>query len=125
MAQIRWLHISDLHLGCRGGPAWWEARNDFERHVREVVEESGPPHLILFTGDLTNVGTKKEFEGRRCGANGSVRTLQFPTHAKGDRTQEFETSAKPRLKSLNPVPSDVNPATARPKALAARPPVSS
>jgi formylglycine-generating enzyme required for sulfatase activity/3',5'-cyclic AMP phosphodiesterase CpdA len=62
MGQIRWLHLSDLHAGCRGEAAWWDAQNLFEPHVREVVREIGPPHLVLFTGDLANSGKKTEYD---------------------------------------------------------------
>ncbi|MCP4661341.1 MAG: hypothetical protein GY856_38550, partial [bacterium] len=58
---IRWLHLSDLHLGCRPEPLWWQVRDELERSIREGVERLGPPELILVTGDLTSTGAEAEF----------------------------------------------------------------
>ena len=60
---IRWLHLSDLHLGCRGKELWWQVETELARDVRAMVEKRGAgPDLILFSGDLTFKGDKKEFE---------------------------------------------------------------
>ena len=58
---IRWLHISDLHIGCPGRSLWWQVENEFERSVRKKVELLGVPDLILITGDLTFQGVEEEF----------------------------------------------------------------
>ncbi|MCP4664575.1 MAG: SUMF1/EgtB/PvdO family nonheme iron enzyme [bacterium] len=59
---LRWLHISDLHLGCRGTELWWQVWEDFEKSIREMVARLGAPDLLLLTGDLTNRGRTKEFK---------------------------------------------------------------
>ncbi len=59
---IRWLHISDLHLGCRGSELWWQVAEDFQRSVREMVARLGPPDLLLVSGDLTNRGRSPELK---------------------------------------------------------------
>jgi hypothetical protein len=59
---IRWLHLSDLHLGCRGEDLWWQVQDDLKRSVRETVERLGPPDLLLLSGDLTYSGTARQFD---------------------------------------------------------------
>jgi 3',5'-cyclic AMP phosphodiesterase CpdA len=59
---VRWLHISDLHLGSAGEELWWTVRRDFEQSVGEWVAELGAPDLILVSGDLSNKGRKQEFQ---------------------------------------------------------------
>ncbi|MBM4321525.1 MAG: hypothetical protein FJ125_16670, partial [Deltaproteobacteria bacterium] len=62
-AIIRWLHLSDLHFGCPGREAWWQAHDVFRRSIVELSAElGGPPHLVLITGDLTYSGQRKEFD---------------------------------------------------------------
>ena len=58
---IRWLHLSDLHVGCPGKALWWTVANEFEKSVKEYVARLGRPDLILFTGDLVFKGDKEEF----------------------------------------------------------------
>jgi predicted MPP superfamily phosphohydrolase len=58
---VRWLHISDLHLGSAGQELWWTVRRDFEHSVKEWVGKLGIPDLILVSGDLSNTGQRKEF----------------------------------------------------------------
>jgi len=60
--RIRWLHISDLHLGCSGRGLWWQNEKDFEKSIGKLVEESGPPDLVLLTGDLAFKGAGEEYE---------------------------------------------------------------
>ena len=61
MDPIRWLHLSDLHLGCRGEALWAQVREEFEHSIREHAAQRGMPDLILFTGDLTFRGSEGEF----------------------------------------------------------------
>lgn len=62
-ALIRWLHLSDLHFGCPGREAWWQAHDVFRRSIAEMsAQVGGPPHLVLLTGDLTYSGQRKEFD---------------------------------------------------------------
>src|SRR6202158_2381086 len=58
---IRWLHLSDLHFGCRGRELWWQVHEEFERSVREMVQRLGPPDLLIFSGDLANQGRQSEY----------------------------------------------------------------
>ena len=60
--RIRWLHLSDLHLGCRGEELWWQVHEELEASIREKTRELGAPDLILFTGDLTYSGKPEQFE---------------------------------------------------------------
>jgi calcineurin-like phosphoesterase family protein len=62
MDPIRWLHLSDLHLGCRGTALWSQVHEEFEQSIRKYAAEIGMPDLILFTGDLTFKGSVEEFE---------------------------------------------------------------
>jgi len=59
---IRWLHLSDLHLGCRGEDLWWQVQEELEKSIRSMAERLGPPDLLLFSGDLTFQGKKDEFK---------------------------------------------------------------
>ncbi len=58
---LRWLHISDLHLGCHGTELWWQVREDLEQSIRNMAARLGPPDLLLVSGDLTHRGRTKEF----------------------------------------------------------------
>ncbi len=58
---IRWLHLSDLHLGCRGSALWWQLEEDFRNSVTEMAGRLGPPDLVLISGDLTHGGRAEEF----------------------------------------------------------------
>jgi hypothetical protein len=59
---IRWLHLSDLHLGCQREDLWWQMQEDLAASVRAFVERLGPPDLLLLSGDLTNTGAAKQFD---------------------------------------------------------------
>lgn len=59
---IRWLHLSDLHLGCRGEDLWWQVQEELEPSVRTLAERLGPPDLLLLSGDLTNTGGARQFD---------------------------------------------------------------
>lgn len=59
---IRWLHLSDLHLGCQREDLWWQMQEDLRTSVRAFVERLGPPDLLLLSGDLTNTGAAKQFD---------------------------------------------------------------
>lgn len=62
LRPTRWLHLSDLHLGCPEGSLWWEVENDFEQSLRETAEHLGPPDMVLFTGDLAYSGKTEEYD---------------------------------------------------------------
>jgi len=58
----RWLHLSDLHVGCKGEALWWQMVDDFERSLGPWLTKLGPPDLLLLTGDLAWSGAAKEYE---------------------------------------------------------------
>ena len=58
---IRWLHLSDFHVGKDE----YAQRRIFERiheHVREWVDKEGPPDLVLITGDLAQSGKAEQYQ---------------------------------------------------------------
>jgi hypothetical protein len=59
---IRWLHLSDLHLGCQREDLWWQVQEDLAASVRTFADRWGPPDLVLLSGDLTNTGAAKQFD---------------------------------------------------------------
>ena len=59
---IRWLHVSDLHVGCSGEALWEQVQRDFLRSLKEEVRTLGGLDLVLVTGDLANRGTAAEYE---------------------------------------------------------------
>ena len=56
---IRWLHLSDLHMGCRGMEIWWQARSEFRESIRERFQ---PIDMILVMGDLTFAAEPEQFD---------------------------------------------------------------
>lgn len=62
IAAYRWLHLSDLHVGCRGEAEWIQMVDDFERSLDAWMPRIGVPDLVLLTGDLTNRGRREEFD---------------------------------------------------------------
>lgn len=60
---IRWLHLSDLHLGQPGSAIWWQAHQKFQESLRQMLSKvGGPPHLVLITGDLAYSGKAEEYQ---------------------------------------------------------------
>jgi hypothetical protein len=47
---IRWMHLSDLHMGCRGEEIWWQVRSEFRDSIEQYFR---PIDMILLTGDVT------------------------------------------------------------------------
>ena len=60
--HYRWLHLSDLHLGCRGDAMWKQVKVEFAQSIKDRVEHLGPPDLLLLTCDLSFSGTDKQFQ---------------------------------------------------------------
>ena len=61
--SIRWLHLSDLHIGHTEHIGRLpNLREFFFNDLRELHELSGPWHLVLFSGDIVNTGAKQEFD---------------------------------------------------------------
>jgi len=58
----RWLHLTDLHLGMGGQESLWpNMEHLFLEDLKYLREKVGPWDLVLFTGDLTQRGTAREF----------------------------------------------------------------
>ncbi|MCP4347971.1 MAG: CHAT domain-containing protein [Desulfobacterales bacterium] len=63
MKSINWLHLSDWHYGVEGQETLWPTvRKEFFEDIKKLYKKSGPWDIILFTGDLTQKGSKKEYE---------------------------------------------------------------
>lgn len=63
MGSIRWLHLSDVHVGMKGmGPLWPSVQSELLRDLEVVHRLAGPFDLVLFSGDLTQTGQRGEFE---------------------------------------------------------------
>ncbi len=63
MTTFGWLHFTDLHRGMTSQKRWW---SDWERKLSDDLRSrhphAGPWDAVLFTGDLTDRGTKDHFE---------------------------------------------------------------
>jgi hypothetical protein len=57
---IRWLHISDFHVG-KDDYAQRGIFKRIHRHVSKRVEEVGAPDLVFATGDLAQSGKAQEY----------------------------------------------------------------
>ena len=60
-AYIRWLHLSDLHIGHEDKP-WLDSV--LQLRLEQLMEQEGSFHFILITGDLIHQGKYKESELR-------------------------------------------------------------
>src|SRR5262249_54959582 len=62
MSTLRWLHLTDLHLGMADQRWLWpNVREAFFSDLAQLHGRSGPLDLVLFTGDLTQTGKPEEF----------------------------------------------------------------
>jgi Calcineurin-like phosphoesterase len=63
MASIRWLHLTDLHVGMPGmSPLWPSVKEYLYRDLEEIHRIAGPFDLVLFSGDLVQSGQDAEYE---------------------------------------------------------------
>ena len=63
MTTFRWLHLTDLHLGMpEQGSLWPNVEEIFQNDLKSLKERVGPWDVVLFTGDITQQGTKSEFD---------------------------------------------------------------
>lgn len=61
--SINLLHLSDLHIGLtQQGWAWPTLKTAFFSDLERLHELSGPWDIVIFSGDLTQSGSKKEFD---------------------------------------------------------------
>ncbi len=59
--SIRWLHLTDLHVGMHDQDWLWpRMRDKFFADLKTLCETDGPWDLVLFTGDLVQKGTEYE-----------------------------------------------------------------
>lgn len=56
---IRWLHLTDLHVGMTDQDWLWpQMRSKFRESLQSIYQAAGPWDLVLFTGDLVQSGTE-------------------------------------------------------------------
>ncbi|MBD2457077.1 metallophosphoesterase [Nostoc sp. FACHB-87] len=61
--SFSWLHLTDLHQGMREQHWLWPGvREIFFADLKRLHDKCGPWDLVLFTGDLTQLGSAQEFE---------------------------------------------------------------
>jgi 3',5'-cyclic AMP phosphodiesterase CpdA len=61
--SINWLHLTDLHLGLDDqGWLWPQVKHEFFRDIAQLAGDIGGWDLVFFTGDLTQRGSKAEFD---------------------------------------------------------------
>jgi hypothetical protein len=63
MARVSWLHFSDPRVGAPDAMLGWpQVREELERDLRRLHEETGPWDFVFITGGLTDAGLEKELE---------------------------------------------------------------
>ncbi len=63
MSVYRWLHLTDLHLGMDSHAHLWPNMEElFLKDLERLHKNVGSWDLVIFTGDLTQSGTKAEFD---------------------------------------------------------------
>ncbi|MCP4110462.1 MAG: SUMF1/EgtB/PvdO family nonheme iron enzyme [Desulfobacteraceae bacterium] len=61
MTKFNWLHLTDFHRGIHGW-AWPNVKEIFFKDLEKLHDKCGPWDIVLFTGDLTQEGSEKEFQ---------------------------------------------------------------
>ena len=62
MAQVSWLHLTDLHRGLTAqGWLWANVEQKFYEDIERIHTSCGPFDFIIFTGDLAQSGSPKEY----------------------------------------------------------------
>ncbi len=56
--KLTWLHLSDIHMGCRGSEEWAHVTES----LRTSVKKRGMPDLIFITGDIAWKGRVDQYE---------------------------------------------------------------
>ncbi|NEO45275.1 MAG: tetratricopeptide repeat protein [Moorea sp. SIO4A3] len=60
---FRWLHLTDLHLGMDGLENLWpNVEETFFKDLKYLYQKVGLWDLVMFTGDITQRGSKSEFD---------------------------------------------------------------
>lgn len=61
--SFTWLHFTDLHVGLTSqGWLWPTLKHLLYLDIRKVIEKSGPPDVVIFSGDLTQQGLDAEYD---------------------------------------------------------------
>ena len=61
--SINWLHLTDLHYGLDPhGWLWPQIKEELLRDVAQLASDIGGWDIVFFTGDLTQHGSKAEFD---------------------------------------------------------------
>jgi predicted MPP superfamily phosphohydrolase len=61
--SFSWLHLTDLHYGLSSQDCLWpNLRPPFLESLEDLRDRCGPWDAVFFTGDLTQRGTKAEFD---------------------------------------------------------------
>jgi tetratricopeptide (TPR) repeat protein len=61
--SFTWLHVTDLHAGMQDQDWLWPTfKSSFFEDLKIVQESAGPIDTVVFSGDLTQAGTKKDFD---------------------------------------------------------------
>jgi len=61
-SKVRWLHITDLHMGATRGWLWTNLEEALFEDLTIITKRlGGPPDLIFFTGDLVYSGNPGQF----------------------------------------------------------------
>jgi 3',5'-cyclic AMP phosphodiesterase CpdA len=56
---IRWLHLTDLHVGMNDQDWLWpKVQSKFRDDLTKIYDTAGPWDLVLFTGDLVQKGAE-------------------------------------------------------------------
>ena len=58
---VRWIHVSDLHRGQPGRPAWERLQFEFLEDVKAEAGRRGTPHFIIATGDIAYRGVQTDY----------------------------------------------------------------
>ena len=62
-ASLRFIHLTDIHVGITGENWLYpNIEEKFFEDLRSQHRRSGPYDLLIFTGDLTQKGSKEEFD---------------------------------------------------------------
>ena len=60
---IRWLHLSDIHVGMLDQDWLWPAlKHVFLTDIANLHAQVGPWEVVIFSGDLTQTGSPEEFQ---------------------------------------------------------------
>ncbi|WP_186157460.1 metallophosphoesterase [Burkholderia gladioli] len=62
MRKFSWLQLSDLHIGQSHQWLWPNFKSVFHSDLRRLLQEVNPIDVVIFSGDLTHRGSKKEFD---------------------------------------------------------------